>query len=428
MKKNYCLLDYSLIILAIAFFFVRIFYSSGELTPDSIQYLLQAQDFWNYKVNFPLGYPFFIRLGSFFTGNYFITSKIINFLSFFLIVVLAKYKNFYPRETLLLVCFYPFINFLPTTLSEPLFYFFNALIIYNIYIITTKGYSIKSALSLALLFFFLISVRFSGLFIFVAFFVYILYLKSKQKLSFKECISLLGISGLGIFTYLGINYLYCGFILGNRSHLEVAYQNPIKFLSDFLLHTFYDFSYLNGIYHKGLIFYFKSLHIWVGAAWVSFALIKAYKTRKTAFSYYLLISAGIIFLSLIYTYFSTKVDNSIRIKSNLYFYIFILLLINLSSFSKNIMKVIALALLSLNIITILKFSEPLKRNKDYFSTLINQSNSNTINIVYKNDAEKNNAKILLFKALLIDKNCKFNELLNSDITDRSYISSTQIIK
>jgi len=65
------LLDRLVILGTLSFLVLKFIYSSGDLTPDSLQYFLQAKDFWTYQVNFPLGYPLAIKILSYVTGSFF---------------------------------------------------------------------------------------------------------------------------------------------------------------------------------------------------------------------------------------------------------------------------------------------------------------------------------------------------------------------
>ena len=94
-------------ILVLIYFYVQIIFSSGKLSPDSLQYLRQADDFWNYKINFPLGYPLIIKLFTFFSGSSFWASKMVNIFCYLGVLLFSYKKKFYFKETILLFSFLP---------------------------------------------------------------------------------------------------------------------------------------------------------------------------------------------------------------------------------------------------------------------------------------------------------------------------------
>ncbi|MDQ1102447.1 hypothetical protein [Chryseobacterium sp. SORGH_AS_1048] len=182
-EKKSRILDCIIILGTLSFFVLKVIYSSGDLTPDSIQYVLQAKDFWNYKVNFPLGYPLAIKTLSYITGSFFTASKVVNILSYLGIVLFSYRKKFYFPQTLVIFSFYPFMGLYTYSLSEPLYYFFNYLIIYCVYRISRERFSPKYSIYLGILFFMLVSVRFSGIFVFAVSILFLALLTWKKKLS-----------------------------------------------------------------------------------------------------------------------------------------------------------------------------------------------------------------------------------------------------
>lgn len=408
-KKN-TFAYYILISISFIFLLIRTFFSSGEIPPDGIQYLLQAKDFCTYKVNFPLGYPLFIKIISFFSGSYLIASKIINILSFATIICFSRYKNFFFKETVLLFCFYPFINFFPSTLSEPLFFLLNYLIIYMIYHLEEKNISLKTSAVFFILFFLLVSVRFTGIFILFSLNIYTLYLIKTKQISLKNFLTVNILSSLGAISYLVINYLYSGFALGDRRHLLTGNKDIIAFSKEFILSVFRDFSFLNEILHKSILLKFSSLHLYLGVFIISlFLALCIFKSQKK-FGIYLIISSAIIFLGLFYSQYTTKIDNTIRIKSNLYFYIVFFILINCSSLIKKMLTIFFSAIIILNVYTLMLFSETVFQRINYLTTLISKAKNQNIEILYRDNQQvRSNAGLLLFKAMLIDRKIEFSE-------------------
>lgn len=423
-----CLIFFSVPI----FFIFRIYFSSGELTPDSIQYLLQAQNFWEYKVNFPLGYPLMIKMFSFFTGSFFTASKLINILSYISIILFSYKKKFIFPETVLIFSFYPFLNFYAYTLSEPLYYFINYLIIYYSFLLTKEGFNNKSAIFLCFLFFILVSIRFSGIFVLLASLGFFVFLRVSKKIPQTHFFILSAWATLGVLCYLFINFLYCGLPLGQRDHLSINHTSPYTFITKTSHSVVYDFSFLNGIIHKGILGGTSFLNSSIGAILLLAAIIILYKNRKRTdfFNIYLIFSFIIILISTLYSYYTTKIDDTIRIKSNAYFYLLIFLSLNISKKIVNYLKVYALLIIYINSFTLIKYSSTIINYFSKFDLL--ECQSNHINIIYNSSIsnEKNYAPILLFKAYLIDKNYKFSETDQSS-DEKNYecqIKSPQIIE
>ncbi|SDQ35678.1 hypothetical protein SAMN05421664_1296 [Chryseobacterium soldanellicola] len=414
-KKNN-ILDSFVIAGVIIFFSINILFSSGQIRPDSIQYFLQAQDFWNYKVNFPLGYSFYIKIFSLITSNYFIASKLINILSYLTVIFFSYKKKFFFPQTILIFSFYPFVNFYFLSLSEPLFYLFNYLIIYVIYKIIEKGFSTKYTFSLGALFFFLISVRFSGLFIFFTAILFLGFITYKKKYSLKSFFTVFTISSIGVFSYLIINYCYCGFILGQRKHLKLinASGSGIEFTSKLALSTFKHFSFLNIFISKGIISRISFLNVWISASILIISFVIVWKKRKKLnyFNYYLLFSLLGITASLVYSFYTTKIDDNIRIKSNVYLYLLFFLSLNISKNAVNYCKIFLIIALYINIFTVVEYSKSIFYHIKKYEVLISNSHDKTIEILYEDlndNTIKSHAQILFFKTILIDKGYKIYE-------------------
>jgi hypothetical protein len=412
-KKNN-ILDSFVIAGVMIFFSINILFSSGQIRPDSIQYFLQAQDFWNYKVNFPLGYSFCIKIFSLITSNYFIASKLINILSYLTIILFSYKKKFFFPQTILIFSFYPFVNFYFLSLSEPLFYLFNYLIIYVIYKIIEKGFSTKYTFSLGALFFFLISVRFSGLFIFFTAILFLGLITYKKKYSLKSFLIVFIISSIGVLSYLIINYCYCGFILGQREHLKLIHASGIEFTLKLALSTFKHFSFLNIFISKGIISRISFLNVWIGASILIISFVIVWKKRKKLnyFNYYLIFSLLGITASLVYSFYTTKIDDSIRIKSNVYLYLLFFLSLNISKNAVNYCKIFSIIGLYINIFTVVEYSKSIFYHIKKYEVLISNSHDKTIEILYEDlndNTITSHAQILFFKTILIDKGYKIYE-------------------
>ncbi|MDR6405363.1 MULTISPECIES: hypothetical protein [Chryseobacterium] len=404
----------------ILFFILRLFLSSGELRPDSIQYLLQAQNFWQCKVNFPLGYAFCIKILHLITGSYLAASKIINLLSYIGIIAFSYKKKFFFSQTLLVFSFYPFINLYTLSLSEPLYFLINYLIIYCIYRVIENGFHKKYIFSTGILFFLLVSVRFSGIFVFLTSIFFLGFLAYQKRYSLQAYFIFVLSSASGICSYLLINYFYCGNALGDRSHLQFHPSNILGFISELGTSILQDFSFFNIFIHKGILEKTSSINALLSICiflLVIFILIK--KNKKIgSFNCYLLLSFLGILVSIIYSHYTTKIDYNIRIKSTAYLYLLFFISLNITRKALNVLKLFVVFALTINCFTLIKYSEKITRQIKWNETLICTPNNKSVHIIYKDlkdNTVKSNAKILLFKALLIDKGYVFYE---SEIPDQ----------
>ncbi|WP_294279210.1 hypothetical protein [uncultured Chryseobacterium sp.] len=408
-EKQSSILDCIIILGTLSFFVLKVMYSSGDLTPDSIQYFLQAKDFWTYKVNFPLGYPLAIKTLSYLTGSYFTASKVVNILSYLGIVLFSYKKKFYFPQTLIIFSFYPFVGLYPYSLSEPLYYFFNYLIIYYVYRISREGIKPKYAAYLGILFFMLVSVRFSGIFVFVFSMLFLALISWRKKYSLISYLSAMTVASLGVFLYLMINSLYCGYAFGNRSHLH---QAPVHLFSVFIPHFLYslchDFSLFHSILHKGILSRISFIHLYSGLLLITGGILLVIKKEKklSSFNFYLVLCCSGILLSLLYSYYTTIIDDNIRIKSNAFLYLAMIIVFNIPRYTLNSLKVFVIAILVLNNFTVLIYYKRTDFLLNKYDAFISNCVHKKVNIIYKNfrdKHERNHAAVLFFKARLIDK-------------------------
>ncbi|KQR95473.1 hypothetical protein ASG01_06415 [Chryseobacterium sp. Leaf180] len=401
---------------AIAFICIKTVFSSGELSPDSIQYFLQAQNFWEYKVNFPLGYAFLLKIFSNFTGSLFIASKVISLLSYASIIIFSYRRKFFFTQTLILFSFYPFIGQFSSSLSEPFFFLLNFLILYSVYKTATDQFSWKYPIILFALFFLLTATRFSALFILVSVTAFFLYLFLKNKLTFLRFVLLTNASILGVILYLCINKLYCGSFLGARDHLLITQCSFFDFISGFLSSSAKDLSFLNGILHKILQQKINFFHIYTGVITFLSALIIVLKKRKSFkdFDIFLLFSFSIVFLGIGYSYYTTQIDNTVRIKSIAFFFLLFFVLINIPEQTLKIYAGISLLICLLNIFTVVKNSQNITVYIKKMEGIVDNYPST---IVFSDLKQQRSASpILLLKSMIIDKGLKFEESQSSKNT------------
>ena len=96
-----------------------LFRSDGGINLDTLFYVRQAIDLPKIESNlFPLGYPALLRLVHFFCCDYFWAGKILNGFCLFAILAFSWQRNFYFRETSILLCTKAGIGLLPFSFSE----------------------------------------------------------------------------------------------------------------------------------------------------------------------------------------------------------------------------------------------------------------------------------------------------------------------
>lgn len=395
-----------IILLALLFILVQIIYSSGNLTPDALEYIKQAKFFWSYKANFPLFYPSVIKVFNFFVGNLFITSKIINVLTFLATIYFSYQKRFYFRETVLLFSFYPFINFYSTSLSEPLFFFLNYLMIYYAHQIIHQDFRKVYFIWLPIICFLIVATRFSGIFtVFpTLLFIYLSHFRS-QKLR-QKILQLVITSSLATLSYLFINKIYCGYFLGKRDHLAILQESNSNFTIKILESFGKDFSLLNAFLHKGILTQFSQYH-WLATvtmlAYIAFE-VTTQKLYKKKWIQFLLLSAVFSLMGILYSYYTTRIDETIRIKSNAYFFIMMILLFVMRPKILKTYQFVVAALLIFNTYTLIYYSESITANILKNDELLRKTKCKEINI---NKKEKNSqilksSKFLLFTILALD--------------------------
>lgn len=374
-----------LIITSLAFIVVSIIYQSGNLSPDSIQYMLQARDFWSYKVNFPLGYPALIRTLSLFTNNdYFWASKLINIVSYFLIVGYCYKKRFFFEAFLFIFSFYPFILFYGTSLSEPVFFLILTILLAKIYELSENKKDKTLYLKLMLLFFALVSVRFTGIFFGIATIIYFYYLLYRKTLILKQflCLSISVIVGIGL--YLTVNKLYCGFFLGERAHLRIQAQDIITFLKERTNAFLTDFSFLKVFLHNRINNLHNSIHWAVGLMMILLFIFRLFKAKNTkTFSILLVVSGLVSLASLLYSYYTVKIDDNIRIKSLVFYFIMLLLFLNISEKILWYAKSTLILITSVNIVTYFIYSEPYFNSYKRLKTMSENINSEKLILFMK---------------------------------------------
>ncbi|GEN74947.1 hypothetical protein CHA01nite_06870 [Chryseobacterium hagamense] len=156
------------------------------------------------------------------------------------------------------------------------------------------------------------------------------------------------------------------------------------------------------------------------------------KKKLNYFDIYLIFSFLMVFAGIIYSYYTTKIDNSARIKSNANLYLLLFLILNMRFKYINLFKIFIIFILCVNTLTLIKYYEPISGYSKKFSSLICRPDTENVCIVYKDyQTERVKPKVMMFKAFLIEKGYKIIE--NKDSAQYKnpsdcYIQTDRIMK
>ena len=231
--KKYIVLAIAVVIV---YFFQSFFNATGGIGADSLSYFGIASDLPTLKTNlFPLGFPALLRFFYLIFQDYFWSAKMMNISLVIVILLFSYFKKFYFRETVLLFTGKTLFYIFNYVFSESLFVFLLYFLIYLFHErlhekMKPQKFIFISALVLVLL----LTVRYSGIYIYVAVGFYWLFLVLKKN-SFaikNDLFKVLLVSGIGIALYLGFNYFTYGSFTGeNLRGAPVAYY-PVYILRD----------------------------------------------------------------------------------------------------------------------------------------------------------------------------------------------------
>ncbi|MDR1876308.1 MAG: hypothetical protein LBQ84_01645 [Flavobacteriaceae bacterium] len=205
---------------------IPIFMPYGGITSDTLSYFKLAKDFPHVKNSlFPVGYPILLKIGHFFTGEFYFSSRIIGILSYALIGIFSYYKRFYFRETVIILTCKFFMSIYTNSISEDIFltilyfqiYYFHEYLSGN-----KKG--IRFILPITILTIYMVMVRYSGVYIYCATGLFFLYYTLRNnylsKILSKSYFYYLLFSFLGIGVYLVYNYMNFGGFFGEQTRSE----------------------------------------------------------------------------------------------------------------------------------------------------------------------------------------------------------------
>ncbi|MDQ1102446.1 glucose dehydrogenase [Chryseobacterium sp. SORGH_AS 1048] len=186
--------------------------------------------------------------------------------------------------------------------------------------------------------------------------------------------------------------------------------------------------------HKGILSRISFIHIYTGLGLIIIALLIVFKKRKklSNFNLYLLFSFCGILLSIFYSYYTTVIDDNIRIKSNAFLYLEMIIVFNIPRHVLNSLKVFVLLILGLNSFTLITHYKNTAHLLEKYDTFIKDCDQKRVHILYKNfknKKERNDAAVLFFKMRLIDKGFQIDESESPASSDSGCrINTSEIIR
>ena len=205
----------------------------GRVSPDSIRFMRTSKVFPIIdNTTTPLGYPLSLKFFTLFGLDEFWSSKLVGILALFAVLTIAKWKNFYFKENILIAALFSFISIFAATLSEALvlpflllFYFTAKRTISG----SLKGFSAIFQLSLLLII--LVNIRYPALFFIAATGLYGL-LNFRKNYAKNFIISgMIGFASVVLYKLLFIDYF-------NEKYIDTFLEIGLKPTSQLLLELF----------------------------------------------------------------------------------------------------------------------------------------------------------------------------------------------
>lgn len=287
---------------------IPLFLPNGGFVGDGPHYIRLAYYLPEVKWSlFPLGFPVFIKLASYFTQDYYWAVRFVNVLSYLAIGLFAYFKKFRFRETVLLLCTKIFFFGFFHTVSEGLFLTFMYFLFYYLYQFfndNIKG--IRFWLPAGILAAYLFSIRYTGLYIIFALLVFYLkyYWDRRNHLSFlnNDFAKFIIVSIAGILSYALFNYYNFGDFMGegfrNKSQLKL-------FSDDFYSAIISLFNAFNPVLGIKFWSFSTATVIAEGVFWIInmifiIFLIKMWRRSPKNIFYQLLMFIGLIYMLLMF--------------------------------------------------------------------------------------------------------------------------------
>jgi hypothetical protein len=332
----YNLIALILILLVIIIPFFRI---DGGLVDDDFYYINIAESLPNYQLSvFPLGYPLLLRMINFIFNDYFITSRVIAIFSFIFILLFSKIKDFFFKETVLLMGFKFFTIFfysLSETVFLPIFY----ITIYSLYNILVNKKNMLFLLGVSV--FILVTIRYSGLFVWSGIFLYSIlnYFLYNAKEDRKWSISLfkslfLSLSLIILFLLSNLYFTHAFFGENVRENSLLQSSTGLQFLLRNILFPFYialnpiseifRFSFFSFIFTLIIASVFSSLFLYL--------LYRNFKTVNKNFLVLSIVMMLVYFSGLIYSSYKTGIEAMhFRLNTPIVFLLFFIIIISIKN-------------------------------------------------------------------------------------------------
>lgn len=347
---------FSLLSIAIAPFFLPY----GGITADTISYVQLADSFPEVKWSlFPLGYPLLIKFFNFFTDDYFWAARILNIVLFAIIGLFSYLKQFYFRETVILlstkIFFFCFFN----SLSEAPFIFLLYFLLYFVhgyFYSERKSYRfyIPAALIMSLMF----SVRYSGLYIYIGFgLFYLLHYIRKENIQFWNSgfFRFLFLSGVGIGAYALFNFINFGDFAGEKFRHNPYLKGIGEEFFRNVLGVFNSFNPVLGIKLNSsslLAYSVEGILLLINIVFIYF-MVRIWKNHFRSYSkdfHVLLLSTGLVYSVFVFftVFFQGIEELNMRIlaeSSFLYFYSVIFICYQEKKYEKIIFRLAVFSLL-----------------------------------------------------------------------------------
>lgn len=226
------------VLIVILNFINSFFLASGGVYADSLSYFGIAADLPNPVTNlFPLGYPAALRFFYEIFKDYFWASKFLNTSMLLIILVFSYTKKFYFKETVILLTGKTILFIFSIAVSEGLFVFLLYFLLYYFHKILIENRNLyKDVIIASLIMFFMFTVRYSGIYVYLAIaaFTAILFYIEKNKSQIKNMILFLFVSGIAIAGYLFFNFKEFESFTGENLRGKPGVMLPIYVIRDLL--------------------------------------------------------------------------------------------------------------------------------------------------------------------------------------------------
>jgi len=382
------------LILILLVIFIPLFRVDGGLVDDDYYYIKIAESLPNYNLSiFPIGYPAVLKIINLIVNDYFISSRIASVTSFIFILAFSYYKKFYFKETVILMSLKFFTLFF-YALSETIFISILYIVFYLLYnLIINKR---DNFLFLGICLFLLVTVRYSGLFLWVGIFVYTIinyffYDERKITIVGNSLVKSLFISFALIILFLFINLYFSNAFFGEniRENSLLQGTNLFKFLLKNIMFPFYvAINPISEVFRFSLLSFILTLTLATVFSGIILTLFfKNINRLNKRFLVLSIIISLVYFLGLIYSSFKTGIEAMhFRLNSPIVFILFFITTIILkNSIEKKILIVTLFFSISINVffnfnnsfnylekrINVISFYQKMKYPNYYYNDIMN---------------------------------------------------------